>query len=476
MREHQIVITLKPEQFLEVQKLARASNAKSMGIFVRQRLLAALGIEGNLDAVAGAESVDLAPLSAELKRLHSELKTFVVESLSMYSVDAIDPSQFDEAVVERPIPPEPLGILVSEPHQPPDDYLEHTAEKTFAISPRLGALGEDISGHDVAGKDAYSAPAAVLPVGNNAAAAVSEPITVEQVALYEPAPVDPPQQAVKQPAQQPTQQPATLVVKTEAHTRLEFHRYNQNAAKDLMDVPFSNDDERARQVRERFEDSGVSAAGRDARLRSDYADDFEDDAGNDWQNQRRAPEPPEIEEPPAALFDDPLERLLGKTDMAALGRMRSQSEYNSDEEDDEEDYEDFEQEGQDVFDVPLSIAERNRQLAAQSELPADDFQTAPEPEFIPEQLATPDQSADFWQPEAISDEPFINEPEQSIIQNAEDNLPDAASVDPLAGNTVPNTLPENHAPVPPEGSKPATGRPLGYPPVSGNPPPKRRQV
>src|SRR5262249_4106817 len=43
-----------------------------------------------------------------------------------------------------------------------DDFLEQVAERTFAISPRLGAIGEDISGTDTAGRDAYvvAAPAA----------------------------------------------------------------------------------------------------------------------------------------------------------------------------------------------------------------------------------------------------------------------------------------------------------------------------
>lgn len=82
MREHQIIITLKPEQFLQVQRLARMAGAKSMGVFVRQKLLAALGIEGELEG--DNRNIDLQPSISELKRLHSELRGFVAESLAMY--------------------------------------------------------------------------------------------------------------------------------------------------------------------------------------------------------------------------------------------------------------------------------------------------------------------------------------------------------------------------------------------------------
>ncbi|MBC7999802.1 MAG: hypothetical protein IAF58_17745, partial [Leptolyngbya sp.] len=45
VREHQIVISLKAEQFQEVQKLARAAGSQSVGAFVREHLLSFLGIE-----------------------------------------------------------------------------------------------------------------------------------------------------------------------------------------------------------------------------------------------------------------------------------------------------------------------------------------------------------------------------------------------------------------------------------------------
>lgn len=194
MREHQIIITLKPDQFLQVQRLARVAGAKSMGMFVRQRLLAALGIEGEMER-DGRGSVDLQPAVSELKRLHSELRGFVAESLAMYldgdvsdstgvgtdpdlmfgasnpSVEQrstetaatlpgaetydrpvdVDvplvgfPDEFDQhddtASIEAPpqVVPETLPDVVPAESMR-DDELEKLADRTFAISPRLGAI------------------------------------------------------------------------------------------------------------------------------------------------------------------------------------------------------------------------------------------------------------------------------------------------------------------------------------------------
>jgi hypothetical protein len=133
MREHQIVITLKPDQFLEVQRLARAANAKSMGIFVRQKLLAALGIEGAEKGgqVGEAAPKDIQPLVEELRQLHCDLKSFVAESLSIYIPETGG----------QPI--EALSVSVEQSHSPSDvgeDEVEQAAKRAFAISPRLGAV------------------------------------------------------------------------------------------------------------------------------------------------------------------------------------------------------------------------------------------------------------------------------------------------------------------------------------------------
>jgi hypothetical protein len=135
LREHQIVITLKPDQFLEVQRLARAANAKSMGIFVRQKLLAALGIEGapGADAASGPQPENIEAAVSQVRRLHGELKMFVAESLSMYSLDAMG-EQITIAISSD-------AAAIDEAASTANDALENVADRTFAISPRLGSIG-----------------------------------------------------------------------------------------------------------------------------------------------------------------------------------------------------------------------------------------------------------------------------------------------------------------------------------------------
>jgi hypothetical protein len=101
MREHQIVITLKPEQFAAVQKLAKASGAKSMGIFVRKELLGALGIDaktieatmrkldigdsGNKDqsntsttgGVGAGTHLDLTRIAQDIRRMRADLQDYI---------------------------------------------------------------------------------------------------------------------------------------------------------------------------------------------------------------------------------------------------------------------------------------------------------------------------------------------------------------------------------------------------------------
>lgn len=136
MREHQIVITLKPEQFLEVQRLARAANAKSMGMFVRQKLLAALGIEGSLAPSSGGDSA-LSPqavnqILTELHRLHGELRGFVAESVSHYSIEPLAERSAAQSGSGADSAADNAGVIA-------DDF-EDLAGRTFAISPRLGAI------------------------------------------------------------------------------------------------------------------------------------------------------------------------------------------------------------------------------------------------------------------------------------------------------------------------------------------------
>jgi hypothetical protein len=120
MREHQIVISLKPDQFEEVQRMARAAGSKSVGLFVRQKLIGTLGL-GITRAEAGEDphSPDLKQLTGELRRLHRELQIFVADSLihSDYAMPTVESSiPFPTAVQENflaegaPLMPESMEL------------------------------------------------------------------------------------------------------------------------------------------------------------------------------------------------------------------------------------------------------------------------------------------------------------------------------------------------------------------------------
>ena len=152
MREHQIVITLKPEQFLQVQKLAKNAGAKSMGMFVRQKLLVALGIDAATAAAAASAPgahPDIEPLVGELKKLHTELREFVQESLAMYSdgllngslgtsvmepasMQVVDPAPMQQAVESSPI----NEVDPSTPQQF-DSSVGHQATQEAPAKPEL---------------------------------------------------------------------------------------------------------------------------------------------------------------------------------------------------------------------------------------------------------------------------------------------------------------------------------------------------
>lgn len=165
MREHQIIITLKPDQFLLVQKLAREAGAKSMGLFVRQQLLIALGIEASPNVqpsptdMAGSAGPDLEPIKNELKVLHAQLRAIVAESLTSYSdeLDSAEPESAADFAEGLPSAAIKFSMEVTadggaagsgsdadsiedapENDFAEDDELEQIAKKTFAISPRLG--------------------------------------------------------------------------------------------------------------------------------------------------------------------------------------------------------------------------------------------------------------------------------------------------------------------------------------------------
>jgi hypothetical protein len=80
MREHQIIITLKPEQFQEMQRLFKEAGAKSMGIFARQKLLDALGM-GKKVKEAAVPPPQFQQALGELQRLQGELRALVTDTL-----------------------------------------------------------------------------------------------------------------------------------------------------------------------------------------------------------------------------------------------------------------------------------------------------------------------------------------------------------------------------------------------------------
>lgn len=100
MREHQIVITLKPDQFAQIQQMTKAAGAKSMGIFVRKTLLAALEIEGVKPTLGASPNAPVADpsLLVDLQRMHNDLKELISESLLAVQDESFDP--FGDLVAE----------------------------------------------------------------------------------------------------------------------------------------------------------------------------------------------------------------------------------------------------------------------------------------------------------------------------------------------------------------------------------------
>ena len=104
MREHQIVINLKRDQFEEVQRLARLAGSKSVSAYLKERVLALLlESEATPEKTDGPTIEDMLEVNHELSRMHRELQVFIAESLSnsVYSGDEeleneFDPDNFDQ--------------------------------------------------------------------------------------------------------------------------------------------------------------------------------------------------------------------------------------------------------------------------------------------------------------------------------------------------------------------------------------------
>lgn len=122
MREHQIVISLKADQFEEVQRLARAAGVRSVSAFVRQRLLTMLGVNaGGLKVQPeSAQETDLTQISEELQRMQRELQVFIAESLSQGSYWGAEPLDLSMTL---PDVQDEWGDLTPEPEEDDDEPI-----------------------------------------------------------------------------------------------------------------------------------------------------------------------------------------------------------------------------------------------------------------------------------------------------------------------------------------------------------------
>jgi hypothetical protein len=82
MREHQIIINLKPEHYQELERLSRVAGSRSVSIFVKERILASLGIVNSTSSANISAGSNLPAVTADIRRLHRDLQVFVAESLS----------------------------------------------------------------------------------------------------------------------------------------------------------------------------------------------------------------------------------------------------------------------------------------------------------------------------------------------------------------------------------------------------------
>lgn len=134
VREHQIVISLKPEQFQEVQKQARAAGAQSVGAFVRQNLLLFLGLEEADAAKKGASSLSPAVqadpdwkfIASELRRLHRELKVLSSEA-AVSTTLATDLSGTNAG----PLLASSVGLSETSYSEPPTVYHAERVKENF---------------------------------------------------------------------------------------------------------------------------------------------------------------------------------------------------------------------------------------------------------------------------------------------------------------------------------------------------------
>ncbi|MBX9939915.1 MAG: hypothetical protein K2Y32_11715 [Candidatus Obscuribacterales bacterium] len=231
MREHQISVNLKPQQFELLQRLAREKGYKSVSAYVREKIVElAMNLEPAGDKEvggAGAQAFVDAKLVKDLERIHEELRHFVQESLgavvegslpvestdmdSKVKIERADDIQVREDVNRfegQAIPRSNLGGFgfglgglgamfgersggraggagllgggdrLSGYREILDD-LEELADRAFSISPRLGSIEEETKPES--GQDKEVA-ATALPV--------LEEIPLEMVSVVPPVDVN----------------------------------------------------------------------------------------------------------------------------------------------------------------------------------------------------------------------------------------------------------------------------------------------
>jgi len=98
MREHQIVINLKREQFEEVQRLARLAGSKSVTTYLRDKVLTLIGLEEgepHATQMFSPSAQEMHGINQELARMHRELQVFIAESLSNSANAGDEELEFD---------------------------------------------------------------------------------------------------------------------------------------------------------------------------------------------------------------------------------------------------------------------------------------------------------------------------------------------------------------------------------------------
>lgn len=100
MREHQIVINLKREQFEEVQRLARLAGSKSVAAYLKEHVLEQLLQQNESSESAVPSAQELSEINNELARMHRELQVFIAESMSnnVFYSDEGDENKLDDEI------------------------------------------------------------------------------------------------------------------------------------------------------------------------------------------------------------------------------------------------------------------------------------------------------------------------------------------------------------------------------------------